>query len=530
MRLEITLKNYRCFSDSKPAQFTLRDGFTGLLGVNNAGKSSLLKFFYEFRTLFQTMSEPGNILPALQGNHRAFQFPGTILDHEELFCNANSRDLSIKLRLAQDGSPKMNGLPIPLEVVFIVPRASNTAKAELHLANTQLDLSRKDIDFQGTILRVGGHAEVEFLPLFDKLKELADTLYIGPFRNAINVGGQGSYFDIAVGQDFIRTWRNYKTGNAKRHNEASYRLTEDIRRIFEFDALEINSSQDEQTLQFFVNGRSYKLSELGAGLAQFVIVLANAATRRPCYILIDEPELNLHPTLQVDFLTTLASYARKGVLFATHSYGLARANAQSVYTVRKDTKHQSEVRPLEATPRLAELLGELSFCGYKELGFDKILLVEGVTDVLTIQQFLRIYGKDHRIVLLPLGGSHLINGSREQELREVTRITSNVFALIDSERGAPNAPPEQTRTAFVQACCNAGLRKCHVLDRRATENYLADAAVKAVKGSNYRAPAPFEELKKLSPSWSKDENWRIAREMTAQDLDNTDLGQFLISL
>ena len=48
MDAELTLKNYRCFSDESPARFSLRRGFTAFVGVNNSGKSSLLRFFYEF--------------------------------------------------------------------------------------------------------------------------------------------------------------------------------------------------------------------------------------------------------------------------------------------------------------------------------------------------------------------------------------------------------------------------------------------------------------------------------------------------
>jgi hypothetical protein len=129
-----------------------------------------------------------------------------------------------------------------------------------------------------------------------------------------------------------------------------------------------------------------------------------------------------------------------------------------------------------------------------------------------------------------LGGKALINGAREQELREVTRISPNVFALIDSERNACNAPLERERTDFVQACNNAGLRGCHVLERRATENYFTEAAVKAIKGNNYRALTHFEKLGMQSPSWTKDENWRIARAMKVEELENTDLGRFLRSL
>jgi predicted ATPase len=88
-------------------------------------------------------------------------------------------------------------------------------------------------------------------------------------------------------------------------------------------------------MQVFIDGRSYRLNNLGAGLAQFIVVLGNAAVLRPNFILIDEPELNLHPTLQLDFLTTLGSFAKNGVFFATHSYGLSRSSAELIYSVHR---------------------------------------------------------------------------------------------------------------------------------------------------------------------------------------------------
>jgi AAA domain, putative AbiEii toxin, Type IV TA system len=306
-------------------------------------------------------------------------------------------------------------------------------------------------------------------------------------------------------------------------------LSEDIARVFEFERLEINPSPDDQTLQVFVNGKSYVLNEIGSGLAQFVIVLANAAIKKPTYILIDEPELNLHPSLQIDFLTTLASYAERGVLFSTHSMGLARAGAERVYAVRRLTQSESEVAPLESLPRLSDFVGELGFSGYKELGFDRILLVEGPTEVRTMQQFLRFLKKEHRIVIVPLGGSSLINGERELELQELTRISPKISAIIDSERLAAGAALSADRRAFQEVCRKIGIA-CHVLDRRATENYLSDNAVKRAKDARYRALTEFEKLGEVAPSWSKSENWRIAREMDLGDLRGTDLLRHLESL
>jgi len=49
MQIALTVRNYRCLSDTNPATISLRAGFTPFVCVNNSGKTTLLRFFYEFR-------------------------------------------------------------------------------------------------------------------------------------------------------------------------------------------------------------------------------------------------------------------------------------------------------------------------------------------------------------------------------------------------------------------------------------------------------------------------------------------------
>src|SRR6266699_782491 len=106
MEIELTIKNYRCFSDEKPARILIKPGFTAFLGINNSGKSSLLRFFYEFRNLFNILSSTNIVytsnelqrtalVNSLYGGYQNFTFPDEIMDKEEVFCNANNRDLLI---------------------------------------------------------------------------------------------------------------------------------------------------------------------------------------------------------------------------------------------------------------------------------------------------------------------------------------------------------------------------------------------------------------------------------------------------
>ena len=99
----------------------------------------------------------------------------------------------------------------------------------------------------------------------------------------------------------------------------------------------------------------------------------------------------------------------------------------------------------------------------------------------------------------------------------------------ESERKDPEAPLAPNRQAFLDMCQELGIN-CHVLDRRALENYLSDVAIKTIKGTSYQSLGPYDKLENTPYSWGKQENWRIAREMSREELDQTDLGQFLNSL
>lgn len=526
---DVEIKNYRCFADEKPVHISMGRGFTALVGVNNSGKSSLLRLFYELRNLFYEISRSNdNFIQALQAvSGINFTPADSVGDNAELFCNANSRDITLKFKANYALNGEYRGGASPEHIVLTILRDTNTYRAEIYVDGKTLDANSEP-----TIRREGNSALRSNSELIDMeayyriFEALSRTIYIGAFRNAINVGGSKKYYDMKVGEQFIKSWDSLKAGGAKKQISAALKLTRDIKSIFRFSNLEINAADDNRTLQVIVDEKPYRLEELGSGVAQFIVILGNIAAAEPSWILIDEPELNLHASLQLDFLTTLAAYATEGIMFATHNIGLARACAERIYSFQLNDKGQSEVQDIESMSGLPEFLGELGFSTFRELGFDKVLLVEGSTDVKTFQQFLRLYKKDHEVVILPLGGSNMINGGRQYELSEIKRITDNIFAVIDSERSSANEPLTPEREAFVSACKGLGIN-CHALEKRATENYLSGRAVKSFKGNAYKALLPYQKLRDVSPYWQKEENWRIAREMTYEELDQTDLGKFL---
>jgi ABC-type cobalamin/Fe3+-siderophores transport system ATPase subunit len=536
MEITLTLKNYRCFSEEHPARLVLQPGFTSLLGLNNSGKSTLLRFFFEFRPIFQKLvSDSGAMDLMLRGFSTSWEAPPYVNELEELFFNGNQNEISIDLQASDPPAPSNPGIMVDrirltLDRKGLQRLAIITSSQELSLQSVVSNmLERKGNWYKGSS---GTAADMEHI--VSMLKILIDTFYIPAFRhitafqpNQQGYSNQNKFYDAHVGQPFIELWNNSQVG-PMRSRRMIIDLVKAVGKVFGYSELQIQAAPDNRMMHVIADGKPYKLHELGAGLAQFLMLLLNALQLHPSYILIDEPELNLHPALQLDVLTHLRATASQGVVFATHNLGLARQISDRMYTFSKSDAG-SRMTPYDAHPNLAEFLGGLQFGAYDLAGVRKVLLVEGKNEILTMMELLRKFDKEHKVVLIPLGGSEWINKKSKQSLIQVLRITPHVHVLIDSERTAAQEMLAQDRRDFIKVCKRLGI-PCKVLDRGAIENYFPASVVQSELGNQYKALNHFEKLEDITPRWSKSQNWILARALSKEDILNTDLGVFLSQL
>jgi ABC-type Mn2+/Zn2+ transport system ATPase subunit len=526
----IRLHDYRCFWREEPTTLELRTGFTSFIGPNNAGKSSLVKAAYELRPaigqVVRLRHEPGSLLSSVLG----WNLMPPLHEHAEILTDRDDPACVVELEPSLPDDQRARS--VAQARLEFLPGGGNfhlklyaADGRELGAPNSPTAIARHSKEQQ--LIEIAGGEEFDLKPICDFAEALHQVQYFGPFRNAINEGG-GGHFDTQIGTGFIGQWHSWKTGPTKQHNRAVERVTEDVRRLIGAKTLEINASNELKTLQVVVDRRPHKLEELGAGFAQLVLVLGNALVRQPSFILIDEPESHLHPALQSDFLTTLATYARYGVLYTTHSMGLARL-ADSCFTVQRRSG-RSVVRPFEKTPNYAEFLGSLGIAGLRELGWDRVLLVEGPKDVRTMQQLLRLYAKDRETIVLPLGGDSMVNGKVAHELSEVMRLCDRVCAVVDSERSSEAGGPIEARMQFAKVCSELGI-SCCVTERRAIENYISQRALDRVWGSGrFTALTAYDAPSKDGSFWGKGESWKAAARMTIEELESTDIGRFLLAM
>jgi ABC-type cobalamin/Fe3+-siderophores transport system ATPase subunit len=529
MEIDVTFKGYRCFSPESPATVSFRDDIVSLVGVNNSGKSTLLKAFYELRPTLNSLLQSEILQQAVTGGINLVLPTGTG-DADGLFWHFGSGNSNIEIEIVLPGRKSGSNWKLSIGIA----RQGRRVSVTLH------DLAGVPV-LQHGAWRFSGGADPQkngvnfgtFNDMFSALRTLRDCVYYPSVRHVSPFTPDNlpdaKYYDAYVGKTFVQQWALSQQGTSKESTEKMDAIVEDLRRIFRFKRLSIQADTNNRDLLIVADGRSYRLSDLGTGFAQFVLLLGNLGLSSPSYVLIDEPETNLHPSLQLDFLNCIVARASDGIFFATHNLGLARQAADRIFALTQgDTT--CALSPFDQTQDLAKLIGELSFGRSDFAPARKLLLVEGQTDVLTFQNLLAAFGREHEFAIISLNGNSGINSGRLAELEHMCALGIDVRAIIDSERATADADIAQHRAEFAATCTKLGI-SCQTLQRRAIENYFVQRAIDGALGpGRFRALRPFEDLGNVPNHWPKSKNWRIARATRRDEIEATDLGKLLASL
>lgn len=489
--MKIMLSNYRPIRANRAVALDLSRQITFLLGRNNCGKTSLLRFFSEFRPLFDWQVD------MRKSQEREIDL-GHL--HWDSICHRDT-----------PGHP----------LIFRVEFQGSVWEYSMRYAGLAQHTTKLHVQFS-PVNNQDNNAVIEANHVFRRM------LYFGPLRST-TFSGFGGPAQAITGSSFITSWAEWSTGKEPAKRAAAKLLEREIRDLFKFQEFSIKVNPERNELMVDYDDGSFRLSELGEGLSHFIVVLANALISKPSYILIDEPENGLHPKLQSMFVQTLASKTSHGLVAASHSLALGRHVADSVLYCKKDaagfsvTEHGGVT-----TPTLVAEIREMGYSQYIEADAQNLLLVEGRTDIKAFREILRIYGIDQRFIIVSLSGSEFLAGDPhkyESELQELKALgTRSVTAIIDSEKATAADTIAPGRLKFCEVCEKLGY-ETHILERRSLENYFSAPAIHAVTGVSASLD-PFDKFVE-SRAWKKPQNWRIAGRLTKEELLMTDLGQFV---
>lgn len=495
--IKVQIKNYRSIPLDAPITITLKEGIQFIVGVNNVGKSNLLRFFSEVRQCFyqpHTLTNDGE-------SYQELKIPF------DSMVNQNHQEHSIEFSI------ECKGIQEKLE---INPRGDYK-----HSRNLYLTSSYATLDFRKKSERVDR--------VLDMVLVLTKIMYIGATRVSIS-DAEGKSYDGSVGKRFFREWNSWATGNEKIKMRKISDLVEELKELFGFKVFSISVNSDNSEMIITNDEGAFALNELGTGMSQFIVTLGNALFLNPSFIFIDEPEINLHPKMQEMFVRSLAAKAKYGLIATSHSIGLARSVADDILSLTKESGKPKLVpfgRHFHTT--IGQSISEMGFSQYTELGANHILLVEGVTDIKCFREILRKWNLDQHFVVMSLGGGDFITDKADiaDELKELSRFNAKSISVVfDSERTSRNAVLSDKLAGFKKTCelLNFDVFPTEV---HSTENYITQKAIDTVLGKGYKQLGPFENFNTVQKKWSKDKNWLMFREMTKEDFNNTELKSFI---
>lgn len=258
-------------------------------------------------------------------------------------------------------------------------------------------------------------------------------------------------------------------------------LIDEIKRYFpDIDDVESNrTEQDIATLTYSEYGRSLDILYSGTGLKHFLDVLLKTTISGANLVLLDEPELGLHPDLQrrfVEYLTRLAKDKNIQFFLATHSQVLLNYSDSITYFRIINTKGTRDLVRVKRDA-IDTLLSDLGLRPSDVLNQDICVLVEGATDVIFFEHVLRVlYNEEFQktaIGVLQYGGSAaegILSGAIE--VANIVPVQKYTFWIRD--RDAPPADnPSANSTRFCNALRKEGL-ECHIWSKREIEFYFPE--------------------------------------------------------
>ena len=308
---------------------------TVLIGKNSSGKSSIAKLF----TLFESSLMANSDEPLLLKNN------GVELgeDFENLFFGNKSggylnfqisfeNDLQIEIGL-REKSTKFSKRGYGLEI-YEWKYKSNNLKLALELNDNNyfdtVDENHYDVKFKGFIpSQILNTKTNEDLVAKINLENISiDVDYIGPFRilpdRYFYLTGQTQFRDTGIRGE--NAYAMLGMSQAKEENELCQNVGEWYQKYFDGWELKVNNTDKKPLVQILLSKEDMNINivDVGQGMNQALplVVRANVKDRPNSIVVLEQPELHLHPAAHSDLAELFARSAKENnqtFIIETHS-------------------------------------------------------------------------------------------------------------------------------------------------------------------------------------------------------------------
>lgn len=207
----------------------------------------------------------------------------------------------------------------------------------------------------------------------------------------------------------------------------------------------------------------------GAGIREALRLILDYELNRPNILLVEEPEIHLHPALETSMMRYLKSIGKDCQIFiTTHSTNfLDTAEMRNVYLASRDNSTNIQMINVEEAEQ--SIPHELGIRLSSLFMFDRLVFVEGPTDEDVIREWASICGinlAQASVGFVPMGGvRNLAHFATEATINFLSKRRVSIFFVLDRD--------EREEAEVKRLSAQLGNKaELIVLKKRELENYL----------------------------------------------------------
>jgi predicted ATP-dependent endonuclease of OLD family len=214
----------------------------------------------------------------------------------------------------------------------------------------------------------------------------------------------------------------------------------------------------------------FPLERLSDGmLSAFKILLQLNSCKEGDILVIDEPELHLHPGAAKTIRDLL--YAKKNniqIITSTHSPIFINPSYVDSIVLHRQNKEPNVI----PSNQIDEALIALGSSGSDVLLYDIVIWYEGPSDKIYLEKLLQLYAREIKTRQSNIGLMHFGGGALKYINPEtIKKIACNSIFVIDSDKEDEKHNLEGKKQQFIEECRKSEI-KYWVTTRREIENYI----------------------------------------------------------